>query len=88
MNDQERTDGVITTIREMNRCWTETWDEKAFGEYIHVDAVSINPTSPAVSRAAMLISPAGGCLWRKLRSIHGMSPDTGSVSSVGAHALL
>jgi hypothetical protein len=45
MNDQERKNEVITTIRVMNRCWTEVWDEKAFGKYIHADAVAITPTS-------------------------------------------
>jgi hypothetical protein len=46
MNDQERIQEVITTIREMNQCWTETWDETAFGKYIHPDAVAIGPTTP------------------------------------------
>ena len=30
----------------MNQCWTETWDETAFGKYIHPDAVAIGPTTP------------------------------------------
>ncbi|MDO9324630.1 MAG: nuclear transport factor 2 family protein [Methanoregula sp.] len=37
---------IEKTIREMNRCWTETWDETQFREYIHPDAVAIVPTSP------------------------------------------
>jgi len=37
---------VIATVREMNRLWTETWDETAFGRYIHPDAVAIAPTTP------------------------------------------
>ena len=37
---------IKTTIREMNRCWTESWDEARFREYIHPDAVAIVPTIP------------------------------------------
>ena len=37
---------VIAMIREMNRCWTETWDEQAFARFIHPDAVAIAPTTP------------------------------------------
>jgi ketosteroid isomerase-like protein len=37
---------IDSTIRKMNRIWTEAWDEKAFAEYIHPDAVAIVPTSP------------------------------------------
>jgi ketosteroid isomerase-like protein len=37
---------IETTIREMNRCWTETWDEPRFREYIHPDAVAVVPTIP------------------------------------------
>ena len=33
------------TIREMNRCWTKSWDEEEFRSYIHPDAVAIVPTT-------------------------------------------
>ena len=36
---------IESTIREMNRCWTEKWDEARFREYIHPDAVAIVPTT-------------------------------------------
>ncbi len=39
---------IKTTIREMNRCWTESWDEARFREYIHPEAVAIVPTTPGV----------------------------------------
>jgi len=34
------------TIRSMNRCWTETWNETEFRKYIHPDAVAIVPSTP------------------------------------------
>jgi ketosteroid isomerase-like protein len=37
---------VEKTIREMNRCWTAGWNEPAFRQYIHPDAVAIVPTTP------------------------------------------
>ncbi len=37
---------IETTVREMNRCWAQTWDEKKFREYIHPDAVAIVPSVP------------------------------------------
>lgn len=37
---------IETTIREMNKCWTASWNEPAFREYIHPDAVAIVPTTP------------------------------------------
>ena len=46
MDDTARADEVIATVREMNRHWTETWDETAFGRYIHPDAVAVAPTAP------------------------------------------
>jgi len=46
MDEKERVNDVIATIREMNRCWTETWDDQAFGRFIHPDAVAIAPTTP------------------------------------------
>ncbi len=37
---------IETTIRKMNQCWTVSWDEPAFRQYIHPDAVAIVPTTP------------------------------------------
>jgi len=37
---------VIAAVREMNRLWTETWDEEGFRRFIHPDAVAIAPTTP------------------------------------------
>lgn len=37
---------IIETIKAMNRCWTASWDEPAFRQYIHPDAVAIVPTTP------------------------------------------
>ena len=37
---------IEMTIREMNRCWTASWNEAAFRQYIHPDAVAIVPTTP------------------------------------------
>jgi len=37
---------IIETIRAMNRCWTKTWDEKMFRQYLHPNAVAIVPTTP------------------------------------------
>jgi len=46
MDDTARINQVIATVRDMNRCWTQSWDEQAFGRYIHPDAVAISPTTP------------------------------------------
>jgi hypothetical protein len=46
MDESERADEVIATVMMMNRLWTETWDEAAFGRNIHPDAVAISPTTP------------------------------------------
>jgi len=37
---------IVSTLKNMNRCWTETWDEEGFRQYIHPDAVAIVPTTP------------------------------------------
>jgi ketosteroid isomerase-like protein len=37
---------IEETLRSMNRCWTKTWDEPAFRDFIHPDAVAIVPTTP------------------------------------------
>jgi Domain of unknown function (DUF4440) len=41
-----QTRNIIDTIKAMNRCWTASWDESAFRQYIHPDAVAIVPTTP------------------------------------------
>ena len=46
MDEKKRIEEVLETIRAMNRCWTETWNEEAFRQYIHPDAVAIVPTTP------------------------------------------
>ena len=42
-NDEKQ--AIETSIRDMNRCWTQTWDEALFREYIHPGAVAIVPTT-------------------------------------------
>jgi hypothetical protein len=37
---------IIKTVTAMNERWTGTWDEAAFSDYIHPDAVAIAPTTP------------------------------------------
>lgn len=37
---------IVTTIRAMNRSWTEGWHEELFRQYIHPDAVAIVPATP------------------------------------------
>jgi ketosteroid isomerase-like protein len=44
MDQPDEIHAIETTLREMNRCWTERWDETRFKEYIHPDAVAIVPT--------------------------------------------
>ena len=44
--NQQTAGDIIAMVREMNRTWTEVWDEKKFREYIHPDAVAIAPTTP------------------------------------------
>ena len=46
MDQTSKIQAIESTIREMNRCWTETWSETRFREYIHPDAVAIVPTIP------------------------------------------
>jgi len=45
MGDTEPIREIEDTIRAMNRCWTESWNEPAFRKYIHPDAVAIVPTT-------------------------------------------
>jgi ketosteroid isomerase-like protein len=37
---------IVESVRAMNRCWTASWNEPAFRQYIHPDAVAIAPTTP------------------------------------------
>jgi ketosteroid isomerase-like protein len=46
MEDSRHIQDVERTIREMNRCWTAGWNETAFRQYIHPDAVAIGPATP------------------------------------------
>jgi ketosteroid isomerase-like protein len=46
MDDTARIREVEETLRAMNRCWTDTWNEAAFRGYIHPDAVAIVPATP------------------------------------------
>jgi ketosteroid isomerase-like protein len=46
MKETAQVQEIIETLRAMNRCWTESWDEPAFRQYIHPDAVAIVPTTP------------------------------------------
>ena len=46
MDETAETSKIEETIRAMNRCWTGTWDEQGFRQYIHPDAVAIAPTTP------------------------------------------
>lgn len=46
MDDDARVREIERTIREMNRCWTESWNEEEFRNYIHPEAVAIVPTVP------------------------------------------
>lgn len=46
MNETDVSGQIEETLRAMNRCWTDTWDEAAFRQYIHPDAVAIVPSTP------------------------------------------
>lgn len=46
MEDTRSIQEVEMIIRDMNRCWTTGWNEPAFREYIHPDAVAIVPATP------------------------------------------
>ncbi|MDP3563285.1 MAG: nuclear transport factor 2 family protein [Methanoregula sp.] len=37
---------IVENVKAMNRCWTASWNEPAFRQYIHPDAVAIVPTTP------------------------------------------
>jgi ketosteroid isomerase-like protein len=46
MNNSTQNQNLIDLIKAMNRCWTSSWNEPAFRQYIHPDAVAIVPTTP------------------------------------------
>ncbi len=46
MDTTKITHEIVTTIRAMNRSWTEGWHEEQFRQYIHPDAVAIVPATP------------------------------------------
>ncbi|MFA4849746.1 MAG: nuclear transport factor 2 family protein [Methanoregula sp.] len=37
---------IVDLIKAMNRCWTASWNEPAFRQYIHPEAIAIVPTIP------------------------------------------
>jgi ketosteroid isomerase-like protein len=46
MDDMALAQEIETTLRVMNRCWTETWNEPEFQSCIHPRAVAIAPLTP------------------------------------------
>ncbi|MDP2798097.1 MAG: nuclear transport factor 2 family protein [Methanoregula sp.] len=46
MDNTTHTQKIVNTIKAMNRCWTASWNEPAFRQYIHPNAVAIVPTTP------------------------------------------
>ena len=46
MDETAEKQTIETTLRAMNRCWTESWNEPEFRKYIHPAAVAIVPTTP------------------------------------------
>jgi ketosteroid isomerase-like protein len=46
MNNSKEREQIIGMTRSMNRCWTDSWNEAEFRQYIHPDAVAIVPTTP------------------------------------------
>jgi len=46
MDNTVQTRNIVDTTRAMNRCWTASWNEPAFRQYIHPDAVAIVPATP------------------------------------------
>ena len=46
MDNNAHTRKIVDTLKAMNRCWTASWNEMAFRQYIHPDAVAIVPTTP------------------------------------------
>jgi len=46
MDTKKQYEEITSFIRAMNRCWTETWNEEEFRQYIQPGAVAIVPTTP------------------------------------------
>lgn len=46
MDNRAISQKIVESVRAMNRCWTASWNEPAFRQYIHPDAVAIVPTTP------------------------------------------
>ena len=46
MDNTQHTKKIVDIIKSMNRCWTSSWNEPAFRQYIHPDAIAIVPTTP------------------------------------------
>ncbi len=46
MDNTARTQKIVDIIKAMNRCWTVSWNEQAFRQYIHPNAIAIVPTIP------------------------------------------
>jgi len=46
MEDTALAQEIETNLREMNHCWTETWNEPGFRKFIHPQAVAIAPATP------------------------------------------
>jgi len=46
MDDSAQAREIEATLRAMNRCWTNTWDEVEFRKYIHPRAVAVVPATP------------------------------------------
>jgi hypothetical protein len=46
MNNTAQTQNILDIIRTMNHCWTASWNELAFRQFIHPNAVAIVPTTP------------------------------------------
>ena len=46
MDNRAISQKIVESVKAMNRCWTASWNEPAFRQYIHPDAVAIVPTTP------------------------------------------
>ena len=46
MDNTTHTRKIVDTLKAMNQCWTASWNEPEFRQYIHPDAVAIVPTTP------------------------------------------
>jgi hypothetical protein len=46
MDNPAHTQEIMDTLKDMNRCWTASWNEPAFRQFLHPQAVAIVPTTP------------------------------------------